>query len=194
MTGSIAAPILFIQLQPGADPAQTEAKIKDFITPYLTGANYGTGFHLELGLQRYSEMYLNSSFKNGVPDGGRIEYVRLFSLIAVFILLIACINFMNLATARSVKRAKEVGIRKTIGARRFRLILQFIGEALLLTLFAVIISLLLVIFALPYFNSLTGKHILFPFASVYFWLVIAVLLCLTGFVAGSYPRIVPVIA
>ncbi|HEX4851150.1 MAG TPA: FtsX-like permease family protein, partial [Puia sp.] len=180
-------PNTFVQLEDGADPAKVRSKIKDFITPYLATANYGSGNHVELGLQKYTDMYLNSTFKNGLPEGGRIEYVRLFTIIAVFILLIACINFMNLATARSVKRAKEVGIRKTIGAIRRKLIVQFIGEAMLFTFFAVLISLAFVFTSLPYFNNFTNKQIQFPFLSFSFWLDILALLCITGFVAGSYP-------
>ncbi|MFT4152878.1 ABC transporter permease [Parafilimonas sp.] len=182
------SPETFVQLQPNADPAKVAAKIKNFITPYLNAATAG-GIHTELGLQPFDEMYLNSSFKNGVPAGGRIEYVQLFSIIAVFILLIACINFMNLATARSVKRAKEVGIRKTVGALRWKLIMQFIGEAMLLTFFAIIAALILVNIALPFFNTLTGKQIIFPFASLSFWLIILALLVITGIVAGSYPAL-----
>lgn len=183
------APFTYIQLHPGTDPAAVESKIKNFITPYLNTTNNGAGFRVELGLQRYNEMYLNSTFKNGVPDGGRIEYVRLFSIIAIFILLIACINFMNLATARSVKRAKEVGIRKAVGALRFRLIIQFIGEAILITGIAFAITFLLVTAALPWFNQLTGKQIVLPVSSPGFWFTIAGLVCATGFVAGSYPAL-----
>jgi len=183
------APFTYIQLYPGADPAKVESKIKNFVTPYLNGADNGIGYRIELGLQRYDEMYLNSTFKNGVPDGGRIEYVRLFSLIAIFILLIACINFMNLATARSVKRAKEVGIRKTVGALRFRLIIQFIGEAVLLTFIAFAVTFLMVTAALPSFNLLTGKQIILPVSSPGFWFGIACLICATGFIAGSYPAL-----
>jgi putative ABC transport system permease protein len=183
------SPNTFIQLQNGADPAKVQTKIKDFITPYIAGAHYGSGNHTELGLQRYNDMYLNATFKNGTPVGGKIEYVRLFSIISVFILLIACINFMNLATARSVKRAKEVGIRKTIGALRWKLSIQFISEAMLITFFAVIIALFFVFAGLPYFNSLTGKQIQFPLSSLSFWRGIVVLLCVTGFVAGSYPAL-----
>ena len=95
-----------------------------------------------LGIQRYGDIYLHSNFdKNGELSGGRIQYVQLFSIVAIFILLIACINFMNLTTARSVKRAKEIGVRKVVGAVRFALIRQFIGEALLIVFIAVIISL-----------------------------------------------------
>ncbi|HWK02033.1 MAG TPA: ABC transporter permease [Puia sp.] len=183
------SPSTFVRLKPGADPVKVAARIKNFVMPYIASAHYGAGNRVELGLQRYEEMYLHSTFKNGAPAGGRIEYVRLLSLVALFILLIACINFMNLATARSVKRAKEVGIRKAVGALRLRLIVQFIGEAMLLTFFAGIVCLALVILVLPYFNAITGKQIIFPFASPSFWIGIAFLLCLTGLVAGSYPAL-----
>jgi putative ABC transport system permease protein len=182
------SPTTFIQLQPNVDPARVAAEIKDFVSPYLS-AGYGAGFRTELGLQRFDEMYLNSTFRNGVPDGGRIEYVRLFSVVAIFILLIACINFMNLATARSAKRAKEVGIRKTIGAARHLLVMQFIGEALLLTLLAFLLALGIVVLVLPAFDVLTGKSILLPFGSVRFWLEAIGLLVITGIVAGSYPAL-----
>lgn len=181
------SPHTYIQLQPNANPARVEAKIKNFITPYLR--DDGKGYHLELGLQPYAAMYLNSNYKNGYPEGGRIEYVRLFTLVAVFILLIACINFMNLATARAVKRAKEVGIRKAVGALRLPLITQFLGEAMLLTFFAVATALLLVLLLLPAFNNLTEKHIVLPWRTPAFWLDIVSLWMVTGFVAGSYPAL-----
>jgi len=179
-------PKTFITLQPGANPQIVETRIKNFITPYLAGRE-GEGFRLELGLQHFDKMYLYSNFSNGKPDGGRIEYVTLFSIIAIFILLIACINFMNLATARSVKRAKEVGIRKTVGAPRTGLIVQFIGEAMLLTFLGVVVALVVVINILPWFNILTGKQIALPVSSIYFWLSVSALLLVTGIVAGSYP-------
>ena len=130
-------PQTFIQLKPGADAAKVQAKIKDFIYNYQ---QKDKSFITELALQPYSEKYLHSNFKDGYIDGGRIEYVNLFSIIAVFILLIACINFMNLATARSAKRAKEVGIRKVVGAMRSTLIAQFVGEAVVLTFISIIIA------------------------------------------------------
>jgi len=182
------APSTYIELRPGADPAKVEAQIKNFIAPYLNSKN-SVGFHPELGLQRFDQIYLNSIFKDGKPDGGRIEYVRLFSMVAVFILLIACINFMNLATARSVKRAKEVGVRKTVGALRLRLIIQFIGEAFLIAFLAAIVGFVLVKLALPSFNMLTGKQVVLPVESLSFWLSISTLLLITGFVAGSYPAL-----
>ena len=179
-------PFTYIQLHPGTDPAKIEVKIKDFLTQFMT-ANSGNGYRTELGLQAYNEMYLYSNFQDGVPQGGRIEYVQLFALIAIFILLIACINFMNLSTARSVKRAKEVGVRKTMGAFRSYLVTQFIGEAMLLASLAMILALTLTAITLPYFNILTNKHIALPITSLSFWGGLAALLCLTGFIAGAYP-------
>jgi putative ABC transport system permease protein len=179
-------PFTYIQLYPGSDPGATEAKIKDFLNPFLK-ANTGEGYKTELGLQSYGDMYLYSSFTDGVPQGGRIEYVRMFGLIAVFILIIACINFMNLSTARSVKRAKEVGIRKTMGAVKSYLVTQFIGEAMLLTFMATVFAFTIVALILPYFNLITNKHIVMPVASLSFWGSLAALIFLTGLIAGAYP-------
>jgi len=142
---------------------------------------------VELALQPFAEKYLHAALKNGYVDGGRIEYVHMFSIIAVFILLIACINFMNLATARSAKRAKEVGIRKVAGALRSSLLVQFVGEAMLTTFFAVIIAMLLTALLIPVFNQLTGKQLSVPFTQPIFYIIIVSLLVVTGIVAGSYP-------
>jgi ABC-type antimicrobial peptide transport system permease subunit len=179
-------PSTFIQLRKDADPIKVEAKIKDFIYRYR---EKNSASRTELALQRYPEKYLNSNFKNGYIDGGRIEYIRLFSIVAVFILLIACINFMNLATARSVKRSKEVGIRKVVGAARWSLIGQFIGEALLVTFFSIFIAVTLAGILLPAFNALTGKQLILPLSQPVFWIFLSGLLLLTGFVAGSYPAL-----
>ncbi len=179
-------PQTFVQLKPGADAAKVESKIKDFIYRYR---EKDKSFITELALQPYTEKYLHSTFKDGYIDGGRIEYVRLFSIIAVFILLIACINFMNLATARSAKRAKEVGIRKVVGALRSALITQFVGEAVLLTFFSIIIAVILAVLLLHSFNLLTGKQLSIPFSQPTFWFIITGLLLITGFVAGSYPAL-----
>lgn len=182
-------PRTYVQLQPGANPATVESKVLHFMDPYLAKSPEGAGFHIELGLQKFDEVYLYSSYRNGYPAGGRIEYVRLFTIVAVFILLIACINFMNLSTARSVKRAKEVGIRKTVGAARIALIGQFIGEALLMVLFAAVVALCLAACVLPMFNTITAKHIVLPLNHPEFWLLFAVLTLLTGITAGSYPAL-----
>jgi len=180
------SPATFVMLRKEADRFKVEAKIKDFVYRYQ---EKGGGFTTELALQPYTEKYLHSIFKNGYIDGGRIEYVQLFTIVGVFILLIACVNFMNLATARSTKRAKEVGLRKVIGALRSALIGQFIGEALLLTFFAVIIGAVIAALFLPAFNGLTGKKLSLPFTQPVFWASLAALLAITGTVAGSYPAL-----
>lgn len=178
------SPATFLQLRADADPDKTAAKIKNFISLYNSETNNN---HTELYLQPYAEKYLNSTFKNGQIDGGRIVYVHLFSLAAIFILLIACANFMNLATARSIKRSKEVGVRKVIGAARSSLIVQFLSEALLLTSISIIIAVILVIALLPAFNNLTGKHLFLPVEQPVFWGTISGMLLFTAIVAGSYP-------
>ena len=176
----------FIQLRPDANLAKVRAEIKDFIYRYQQKSK---GFRVELDLVSYPEKYLHSTFKNGKIDGGRIEYIHLFSLVAVIILLIACINFMNLATARSTKRAKEVGVRKVIGAARPVLMAQFMGEAMLLTFFSILIAILLTTLLLPAFNELTGKQLSLPVRQPLFWTAMLGLLLLAGFVSGSYPAI-----
>ena len=134
-----------------------------------------------------SQWRLHSNFENGIETGGRIQYVRLFGIIAGFVLLIACINFMNLSTARSEKRAREVGIRKTVGAFRSSLIRQFLGESVLLAFFSFLIAIILVQIFLPAFNKLTAKHLFIDYSNFYFWLIAFAFIIFTGFIAGSYP-------
>jgi putative ABC transport system permease protein len=180
-------PSTYIMLRSDANPVAVETKLKNFLGTYNKEQN--KSFHVELGLQRYDQKYLYSHFSNGYPDGGRIDYVKLFSLVAVFILLIACINFMNLSTARSARRSKEVGVRKVAGASRAFLISQFTGEALLITFYAMIISLCLVTMVMPEFNLLTGKQIELPLSTFSFWLSLVILLTITGIISGSYPAL-----
>lgn len=181
-------PQTFVMLRADADPKAFEKKIERFLDKYNNEQTAHS--YIRLGMERYGNIYLHSNFdKNGNLSGGRIQYVKLFSLIAIFILLIACINFMNLTTARSLKRAKEIGIRKVVGAFRFTLIKQFIGEALFIVAIAIIIALAIVLLLLPSFNQLTGKQINFPFADDTFWLIIVALLFVTGLVSGSYPAL-----
>ena len=181
-----SGPVAFVLLRNNANAELTDKKLTHFEDTYNKP---NEGSHVEAGLQKFDEVYLHNHFSNGQIDGGRIEYVRLFSIIAVFILLIACINFMNLATARSVKRAKEVGVRKAIGALRSSLIKQFISEALLLTMVAVVIALFLTVLLLPVFNQVTQKQLQFPFADLSFWLYICIISITTGLVSGSYPAL-----
>jgi len=180
-------PGAFVMLHANANPVLVDKKIRRFLDTY--NKEQSKAFREELGLQKFGDVYLHSEFENGKPAGGRIEYVHLFSIVAVFILLIACINFMNLTTARSVKRAREIGVRKVVGAVRGVLIRQFIGEAIFLTLIAVIISLVLVLILLPVFNSVTQKQISYPFSHLYFWLSLFGLTFITGFISGSYPAL-----
>jgi len=180
-------PKTFIALRPGADANGFRARVRNFLHSYYKEQR--SGFHIELGIQRFEEMYLHSHFKNGQIDGGRIEYVKLFSIIALFILVIACVNFMNLTTARFMKRAKEIGVRKVAGAIRLSLIKQFIGEAILIAFISLVAALVIVLLLLPMFNGLTQKHISLPVASPSFWFSILILTFITGLVAGSYPAI-----
>ncbi|MES1220225.1 MAG: ABC transporter permease, partial [Bacteroidota bacterium] len=138
-------------------------------------------------LEPLNKIHLYSEFKNGVNTGGAIRYVRLFGIIGVFVLLLACINFMNLSTARSEKRAKEVGIRKTIGSLRRQLVMQFFSESLLTVLFAFVLSLLIVWVSLPFFNLVANKEMSIQWSNPVFWLLSAAFIFITAFIAGSYP-------
>jgi putative ABC transport system permease protein len=180
-------PQAYILLRADANPALVAKKIVRFLDKY--NKEQSNAFREELGMQKFGEIYLHSYFTNGKPDDGRIEYVHLFSIVAIFVLLIACINFMNLTTARSVKRAKEIGVRKAVGAVRAVLIRQFIGEAILITFIAVFLSILLVLIFLPVFNSLTQKQISYPFSRTTFWLWLFGLAIITGILSGSYPAL-----
>lgn len=130
---------------------------------------------------------LHSQFEDGTETGGIIEYVQLFSVIAIFILVIACINFMNLATARSEKRLKEVGIRKSIGSRRIDLIFQFLGESIVITLISYIIAIALVLLVLPSYNQMVEKELYLDLSSPFFWILSGSLILFTGLMGGSYP-------
>jgi ABC-type antimicrobial peptide transport system permease subunit len=152
-------------------------------------SNDDARFRPEIFLHPMSKWHLYSDFKNGVSIGGRIQYVWLFGIIGIFVLLLACINFMNLSTARSEKRAKEVGIRKAIGSLRKQLILQFYSESLLIAVFAFIFSLILVQLALPFFNQVADKKIAVLWGSPMFWLAVIGFSLFTGLIAGSYPAL-----
>jgi len=181
-----SGPACYILLREGTDAKAFEKRIERFLDHY--NKDQTPGDYIRLGIQRYGDMYLYSGFdEHGYVSGGRIQYVKLFSIVAVFILLIAYINFMNLTTARSVKRAKEISVRKVVGAMRSSLMCQFIGEALLVALLSVTVAICVMILVLPSFNELTGKYIAMPFGSAAFWLSIVALLLTTGFVSGSYP-------
>jgi len=146
-------------------------------------------FNPQLQLLPMEDWYLRSTFENGEQVGGRIKYVWLFGIIGAFVLLLACINFMNLSTARSEKRAKEVGIRKSIGSQRGQLINQFLGESFLVVLFAYLLAILIVVLSLNGFNDLARKEIDFPWTSLGFWGVSLIFIMFTALLAGSYPAL-----
>ncbi len=172
----------FVQLKPHANPETVDAKIKDIIKVHTKGEEQE-----EVFLHPMSKWHLYSRFENGKIAGGEIETVRLFALIAGFILLIACINFMNLSTARGEKRAKEVGIRKVAGAYKSALILQFLGESLFIAFISGVIALAMIQIFLPSFDLLVGKELVLPFGNLYFWLFVLLFILITGVLAGSYP-------
>lgn len=172
---------VFVELQPNASMAEVNTALKDLIRTKADKED------VDLFIHPLKDWHLRSSFENGVQTGGYIDYVKSFSYIAIFILLIACINFMNLATARSEHRAREVGIRKSVGSRRGDLIAQFIGESILISALAFFMGIVLVELVLPLYNSLVDKNLFINYASPAVWLLAISMILLTGFVAGSYP-------
>jgi putative ABC transport system permease protein len=140
-------------------------------------------------IQKYSARYLHSTFENGVSTGGRIDYVRLFIVVAIFMIVIACVNFMNLATARSVRRAQEIGIRKVMGAGKLTLGLQFLSEAIAISFISVFLSILAAMLLLPYFNQFTSKQIILDLNNSQVWMVILAVAIATGLLSGSYPAL-----
>ena len=172
----------FVQLKANASLANVNEKIKNVIITHLNGKE-----KIEIFLHPASMWHLYTDFEKGKVVGGRIETVRMFGIIAAFILLIACINFMNLSTARSEKRAKEVGIRKVVGAQKKSLIGQFISESILIAFIAGIIALLAVQLCLPAFNTLTEKQLHVEYSNIYFWIAGLSFVIFTGVLAGSYP-------
>lgn len=175
----------FVTLKPGTDPAKFNAKIADFIKRQTNNEiTYRTPF-----IQQYSTIYLHGRYENGIQVGGRIDYVRLFSLIAIFILVIACINFMNLSTAKASGRAKEVGIKKAMGAGRGALVMQFLGESMLMAFTALFLAIVLVYISLSAFNGITGKQLSLSHIDTTLMLSVVGITLLTGLLAGSYPAL-----
>lgn len=172
-----------LTLKPGSNAGAVNAKIKNTIARH-TGTKTVEAAPFIYPLEKY---HLYGHFTNGISDGGQIEQVCIFIILALGILAIACINFMNLSTARSQKRAKEVGIRKTIGASRGSLVMQFLLESFLLTIFGVIVAIVLVELLLPAFNGLLNTKLQMDYSSPLNWLGVSGLIIATGLLAGSYP-------
>ncbi len=175
-------PSTYIILKKGTDADQFNKKAGSFLQQ-KSKEDYQSLF-----IRKYSNQYLYGKYENGVRSGGRIEYVKLFSIIAFFILIIACINFMNLSTAKASKRMKEVGIKKVVGAGRGSLIFQYIGESMLMVFLSLLIAIALVVLFLPAFKEITGKNISLQFDANVVFSVIGITF-ITGLVAGSYPAL-----
>ncbi len=175
---------IFVELTDASKEAEVNEGIHDILTE--KGQNDVPRWFFLHPMEKWR---LHSNFENGVAQGGMSDYVQLFTAIAMFILVIACINFMNLSTARSERRAKEVGIRKTLGSRRGQLIMQFYGESILISIISFAVAILLTLVALPSYNDLVGKQLFIDFSSSQFWVFSAVIIFATGILSGSYPSL-----
>ena len=176
---------VFVQLRKGASFDKISAAIKDIRMKRADPPGYKPEFFIH----PMSKWHLHGDFKNGANTGGLIRNVRLFGIAGIFVLLLACINFMNLSTARSEKRAKEVGIRKTIGSLRTQIVYQFFSESLLMAFIAFLFCMMLVQLALPFFNEVADKKMSIPWTNAWFWLFSVGFCLITGLIAGSYPAL-----
>lgn len=180
---------VFVQIADNADMNAVSEKIKEAKAINATKQEEGSKNRPEIFLQPMSKWHLYADFKNGVHAGGRIIYVWLFGTIGAFVLLLACINFMNLSTARSGKRAREVGVRKAVGSLRGQLIYQFFTESILVAVFSFVISIVLLLLVLPFFNSIADKETTVPFNNLIFWIAGTLFTIITGLIAGTYPAL-----
>jgi ABC-type antimicrobial peptide transport system permease subunit len=174
----------FVELNKETDPASVNKQLHNYIQKKAPDGGVESSF-----LFGMNNWHLYNTFENGKQVGGVIETVRMLTIIASIILLIACINFMNLATARSEKRSREVGVRKVLGAGRYNLVVQFIGEALLMSLLAAIFAVTIILIALPAYNSLIEKRLFIELNSPVHLAALASIILICGFVAGSYPSL-----
>ncbi|MEQ9264037.1 MAG: ABC transporter permease [Balneolaceae bacterium] len=185
----------FLLLNENADPVELEAKFPELIDKVFPAQNNNNGLNssefMSLHLMPLTDIHLRSNLDSEIEANGNIEYVYIYSAVALFILFIACINFMNLSTARSSKRANEVGLRKVMGAQRTSLIRQFMGESFLLAFLGLIVAIVLVEVLLPYYNNFVGKDLIFNFITDLKWISILLgVVLVIGVVAGSYPAMV----
>jgi ABC-type antimicrobial peptide transport system permease subunit len=178
---------LYVQLAPNVNAAQLSLQLRNSINDHLPKGSDAAGYHPQVAIDPMPRWHLYSGLDTGANAQGLIQFVWLFASIGTLVLMLACINFTNLSTARSERRAKEVGIRKTIGSGRGRLIAQFFGESLLMSVLALILSVLLFILGKPFFETLAGKSIGIQWDNPWLWLAATGLCILTAFLAGSYP-------
>ncbi|MDN5200985.1 ABC transporter permease [Fulvivirgaceae bacterium BMA10] len=174
---------VYLSLYPDADVQAFNEKIHDFIGKHSERHSYRIPF-----LVKYSDEYLYGEYEGGVQSGGRITYVKLFSIIGIFILVIACINFMNLSTARASRRLKEIGVKKVVGARKATLTFQYLMEAVVIAFLALLLALIFVFILLPEFNAITGKQLGISF-NLDLMLTLFGITLLTGLMSGSYPAL-----
>ncbi|HEB35458.1 MAG TPA: ABC transporter permease [Candidatus Aminicenantes bacterium] len=180
--------LTYILLREGADYKEFEQKLVGFIDKYIGAVLKGLGGSARLEVQPLTRIYLHSDLDSELERTGDISYVYLFSGIGLFILLLACLNFMNLATARSANRAKEVGLRKVVGAQRFQLIKQFLGESMILTFIALILSLLLASLTMPIFRNISAKDLTMGiFSNPVLMAGLLALFFVVSVIGGSYP-------
>lgn len=176
----------YVKLKSGTDPGKLQQKLDPFYEQYAGEGMKAAGFSKSLFLQPVEKIYLHSQVGNEIGPNGNIRFLYVLGSIAAFILVIACINFMNLSTARSEKRAREVGVRKVIGARKSWLVIQFLGESFLMSGLALVLGIVLVYLLIPYFNGLTGKDLsLLEQPGLFGFIVL--LTIITGLLAGLYP-------
>lgn len=178
----------YIQLPPGYDLSKMQQSFEKIVKEKVDPVFESVGVKVHYSLQRITDVHLHSKIADEAEEGGDISYVYIFSAIAVFMILIACINYMNLATARSANRAKEVGLRKVMGSQRFQLIAQFLTESILVASISLAISLILIYALLPAFNVLSNKQL--PFSYILQTPVIlslGAIIVITGILGGSYP-------
>jgi putative ABC transport system permease protein len=177
----------YLQLAPGSDPKKLEAQFPAFVDKYAGKDLKAVGFEKAQYLVALKDIHLHSGSDNDVTPSGSVTYLYILASIALFTLLIACINFMNLATARSSKRSSEVGIRKVLGAEKKFLIAQFLGESVMMSLVAFVFAMIFTELLIPAFNGLSGKNLSLNFSNIGIAIVFLLLSILTGLLAGSYP-------
>lgn len=174
----------YVKLKEGNSLETFNDQVKDIVRKH-----YVDGQHIEIFLYPLTKMRLYSRFENGIPAGGRIEIIRMLGILGICLVVIACINFINLSTARAQRRSKEVAIRKVTGAFRHSLVMQFLCESVLIALGAGVLSILAVYLLLPFFNKLIGQHLVFSFGNLTSWGIALGFVLLIGLLAGSYPAL-----
>lgn len=180
---------IYIEAEPSVAMDDASVRIRDAIVNNVSDIPDFAAVNPQIFLHPMDKWRLYSEWKNGVNTGGRIQYVWMFGIVGVFVLILACINFMNLSTARSEKRSKEVGIRKAVGSMRTQLIYQFFSESFLIVLLAFVLSLIIVAASLTWFNEISDKQITMPWTNSWFWLSSLSFVFVTGLLAGSYPAL-----